>query len=293
VVGAPRSANATFFALLRSAFTAGRIIDVGGVGPPDWKVEDMAIMRRLTADVGDRSAVEGLFHPDFVSLLNSVDVKKPADAADAPVSTAAAGEDSTDDGSKEDPGRGTAPTRFVVWAIVIVGVGSVGAWLTFKAAKPDFFAPKSDYSVFAGLFIAALALERLLEPFSKWLPPDTDLLKAQLDRLVAQAERSKKKSDLVAAADKQAELDRARGSRAVLLWATASVLAMFGAALLGLFLLRSVVAVDAAHPGPNRFLDLFITGLAVGAGTKPLHELTSSLTVAKENSTDPAQTAGG
>jgi hypothetical protein len=256
-------------------------------------VGDMAIMRRLTADVQGGAAFDRLLHPDVVSLLRSGDVKKPGNGADAPVSTAAAGEDNQDAGTNDDPGRGTAPTRWVLVSLLGLVVGSVAAWIIFRVAKPDFFVPKSDYSVFAGLFITALALERLLEPVSKWLPPDTDLIKAELDRLVAQAERSKQKKDLVAAANKQAELDRARGSRAVALWAAASVLAMCAAAMLGLFLLRSVVDVQAGHAGPNRFLDLLITGLAVGAGTKPLHELTTRLTISKQSATDPAETAGG
>lgn len=96
----------------------------------------------------------------------------------------------------------------------------------------------------------------------------------------------------------QKEFHRSQGGRAVLMWATASVLAMFVCAALGIFLLRSVAAPGAARgstasaavhsPGaaasapstaedPNRVLDLLVTGLVVGAGTKPLHDLISQI----------------
>jgi hypothetical protein len=81
-----------------------------------------------------------------------------------------------------------------------------------------------------------------------------------------------------------------QAGRAVLMWATASVLAMCVCAALGIFLLRSVqtpgqtpakAAAASSAPGtaedPNRLLDLLVTGLVVGAGTKPLHDLISQV----------------
>jgi hypothetical protein len=97
---------------------------------------------------------------------------------------------------------------------------------------------------------------------------------------------------------------RSQSARAVLMWATASVLAMLVCASLGNFLLRSVetpspaktTASSAPAPAkdPNRVLDLLVTGLVVGAGTKPLHDLitliqtSSGSTKAKASSTTPA-----
>ena len=98
-----------------------------------------------------------------------------------------------------------------------------------------------------------------------------------------QAAEAQKKAALA-----QATFHRSQGARAVMMWATASVLAMVVCAFLGIFLLRSVETPtsgqDRHHlvgfkPGedPDRLLDLLVTGLVVGAGTKPLHDLISQI----------------
>jgi hypothetical protein len=210
------------------------------------------------------------------------------DPANGGADIAAAGED--EETTTTDPGSTSAPNWAVIVAVAAVAVTALLAWWIFKEKKPGYFNPKSDYSAFAGLFIVALALERFLEPFTKFLPPDTDKQRAELDRLVAKAERSKQKGDLVAAANGQALLNRSRAARSVLLWAAASSLAMIAASIFGLLLVRAVAEVPDGAPGPNRFLDLVVTGLAIGAGTKPLHELTTRLTVSKQQAKDPPQT---
>ncbi len=92
------------------------------------------------------------------------------------------------------------------------------------------------------------------------------------------------------------------------MWAAASVVAMVVCACLGLFLFRTV---EAPHPtptsaasvpvqpatdrktgakDPNRPMDLLLTGLIVGAGTKPLHDLVSQIQTTKNNTKDPTAT---
>jgi hypothetical protein len=86
------------------------------------------------------------------------------------------------------------------------------------------------------------------------------------------------------------------------MWAIASTLAMVLCASVGIFLLRSVetpsstaaAAVAKATSGstggpgptslPNRWVDLVVTGLVVGAGTKPLHDLISNIQTSSGNS---------
>jgi hypothetical protein len=80
------------------------------------------------------------------------------------------------------------------------------------------------------------------------------------------------------------------------MWATASVLAMLVCAAAGVFLLHSVetpaspakttAASSASSPanGPNRVLDLLVTGLVVGAGTKPLHDLITQIQTSSSSS---------
>ena len=107
--------------------------------------------------------------------------------------------------------------------------------------------------------------------------------------------------DLAAAA--QAELDQRRADKAVAYWALASVLGLLLSATLGLYLLHIVgLRGDGLAPngiwaagilsaaGIRHVLDLLVTGLAIGGGTKPLHDLISNLQAAKVSKKDPSQT---
>lgn len=214
------------------------------------------------------------------------------------------------------------------WILVAFGILAVGTFVSYvvwRSVKPTDFMPSSNYAVYAGLFVMALALERVLEPFSGLFIPSVKAKKtqsaamaahakraqvvaatSQLDAAVADpaaAERAGETLQAAAAAQKDAEVARkehhhSQANRAVLMWATASVLAMLACASLGIFLLRSIEAPSAvkgstasasvrsssAAPSgpspaknPNRPLDLLVTGLVVGAGTKPLHDLISQI----------------
>src|SRR6266542_2854376 len=107
--------------------------------------------------------------------------------------------------------------------------------------------------------------------------------------------------DLAAAA--QAELDQRRADKAIAYWALASVLGLLVSGTLGLYLLHIVglrgdgLATDGSWAGGllsaagiRHMLDLLVTGLAIGGGTKPLHDLISNLQAAKDNKKDPSQT---
>jgi hypothetical protein len=189
--------------------------------------------------------------------------------------------------------------------------------------------PSSNYATYAGLFIMALAIERILEPFSGLFIQGMNKKKATSRAAAAQARRAQTAvvasgtraavvvpvgqpkrvaaAQQAAADQRTAAVQRAaaaqkeaavaqtdhhltQAGRAVLMWATASVLAMCVCAALGIFLLRSVqtpgqtpakAAAASSAPGtaedPNRLLDLLVTGLVVGAGTKPLHDLISQV----------------
>jgi len=201
---------------------------------------------------------------------------------------------------------------WVFFAFVILAVGTVGAYYLWRGVKPTDFMPSSDYAVYAGLFIMAMAVERVLEPFSGLFVPSTKRKKAKSSvkaAHVAKVQASNADAATVAAARHQAavakkETHRSQATRAVLMWATASVLAMLACASLGIFLLRSVetpasaasasttttVLTASPSPGPspaknpNRVLDLLITGLVVGAGTKPLHDLITQIQTSSDNS---------
>ena len=74
------------------------------------------------------------------------------------------------------------------------------------------------------------------------------------------------------AADAQAKADRLREQRTIIFWAIASSCGLGISGGFGFFLLQSVSLTPV-----NSFLDLAITGLIIGAGTKPLHDLITSM----------------
>ena len=67
------------------------------------------------------------------------------------------------------------------------------------------------------------------------------------------------------------------------MWALASFLGIVIAAWVGLGLLHTVGVQDAP-----RWVDVVVTGLAIGGGTKPLHDLIGNLQASKESKSDPA-----
>ncbi len=114
-------------------------------------------------------------------------------------------------------------------------------------------------------------------------------------------EREAMEAALDDAAKHQAAVDRSRANRTVVLWAVASVLGMALSAVLGLYLLHAVGLQDdligldgrvtgglGSAAGVRHALDLLVTGLAIGGGTKPLHDLIQNLQEAKNEKKDPA-----
>lgn len=108
------------------------------------------------------------------------------------------------------------------------------------------FRPVDGFVLSTGLYIGAQAIERFLE----LLPPGTG--------------------------SKQT-----KANRAVLISALAFVLAVLLCENLGLYLLQAVGATDVSGN-----LDVVITALAIGGGSKPLHDLIKSIEKVKE--TPPA-----
>lgn len=185
--------------------------------------------------------------------------------------------------------RATPALGFALAGLALAIAGAIAGWILFEAVDPEPFRPASDYSAFAALFILAAAVERLLEPFTPYVKPDTEDTKKELEAAVVRAENDDAPET---AANKQAQLDRERSERAFLLWGIATLVATLACAGLGVLLIRSVAAAaQAPLDDPNRFLDLVVTGFVVGAGTKPLHDLIARLEKQKEKVTDPSETS--
>lgn len=63
-------------------------------------------------------------------------------------------------------------------------------------------------------------------------------------------------------------------------WGLASGLGCLACAVLGVGLLTAVMRAGSSTPPPA--LDVLVSGLVVGAGTKPLHDLISNIQASKD-----------
>jgi hypothetical protein len=186
----------------------------------------------------------------------------------------------------------------VVVSVGLFGVASIVAWKVFDSFDhPSYFKVGSDYTALAALVIAAAAVERLLEPFSRWLLPKADAendASAKKEAAAAQGNSlTSSEDDVQAAANQAAEavakLDRRTNERAIFHWAIASSVALVAPVLLGAFFLRSVAAQGSS---PNRFVDMIFTALAVGAGTKPLHDTIDRIQTKKDDKKSDTASSG-
>ena len=98
------------------------------------------------------------------------------------------------------------------------------------------------------------------------------------------ADKSNLQNKADVAAKAQAAVEQDRRNSTVLVWGIATFLGIVVSGWIGLGLLRSVGVQSAPH-----VLDIIVTGLAIGGGTKPLHDLISNLQASKEEKKDPAE----
>jgi hypothetical protein len=140
-------------------------------------------------------------------------------------------------------------------------------------------------AAFAMFYVAAQAIERVLEPIVSIDPWKRTKAKNR-DTAMAAVASDPNQANATAAADAQAKLDQWRANRAVIIWALATILGMVASAKLGLYFVSALVQAD-----PDPHLDIFITGLAIGGGTKPLHDLITNVQAkANQSSDQPTET---
>lgn len=185
--------------------------------------------------------------------------------------------------SAAKPGPGWWVVGLSMFAVV---AATALMWFAYSDwIKPAVIQIKNGYVPFAGLVVVTGALERLLEPLSDVLLPNnaskqgSPAQKAATSKSAAQkaaadpGKGTQEVQQLVdsAAAD-QAGDDARRTERAIVFWAIASVCGLGLSGGFGFFLLQSVASNHV-----NSLLDLAVTGLAIGAGTKPVHDLLTSI----------------
>jgi len=180
----------------------------------------------------------------------------------------------------------TAEGEFILAGYALIVLGALAGWGLWRLVEPVGFTPAPEMSAFAVLYVFAQGIERVLEPLMKL----AGAVAEGLDKESAMAERN---LAVVAgrpdrAAEWQTRVDRVRTNRAVLIWGVASFLAMLASGAFGILLLKGVGLKDVPA-----FVDILVTGLAVGSGTKPLHDLISHVQKTKEKNEDPPETRGG
>lgn len=177
-------------------------------------------------------------------MANGVDAAKLA-AAPATVAT--------DGGSKGDNSLPDPTRRARIWLFVLAAVGVVAAvvineqgW-TATAFDPSK-AKAADLALFAGFYVGALVIERtaeLVTPLVPWWTPP--------------------------GADDAAKAAHVKADRAVVMLGLTFVAGTILSALLGLFFLKAI-GMQVSHT-----VDVIVTGLAIAAGTKPLHDFITLL----------------
>jgi hypothetical protein len=153
--------------------------------------------------------------------------------------------------------------------------------------------PVEGLTIFAVFFVAASALERLLEPLAS-LVGNRPRQEASAQRDAAQKKvdlagavagdlhlRAEAETAVQQAAAAQAASEVATANRKVLFWALASILGIAAAASMKLYLLTTT-----GIAAPSRWMEVLATGLIVGAGTKPLHDLVELISAKKDLAKD-------
>jgi hypothetical protein len=208
---------------------------------------DMAIVRRVVGRAAVPSTVDPVFEGAIPHQAGPIPGQEMAAAVTSP------------------------PAK--IWSMLagfgLTGVGAVAAWNINQLVQPTPFQVGSTTAVFGALFVFAAAVERLIEPVTRWMPGRD--AQARYERAVADMDNGVPGA-IHAAAYHKAAADSGRSARAVITWGLATALATVLSASAGFYLLRSISATPGWN-GVAPWVDALVTGLVVGSGTKPLHDL--------------------
>jgi hypothetical protein len=168
----------------------------------------------------------------------------------------------------------------ILCAFVLVAIGTGVAYTLIRWGRwNNPFEIGNQISAYAALIVFAGAVERILEPFSNLLPGTR--ARAGYESAVAALANAHPAASLHEVATAKAKLDQALANRTVLMWGLATAVAAVVSAAGGFYLLHMIAAKDWADHIPT-WVDALVTGLVVGTGTKPLHDLISRAQGARE-----------
>jgi hypothetical protein len=143
---------------------------------------------------------------------------------------------------------------------------------------------KEGISVFAVFYLMAQFIERVVEPFSEIKRPMKEKTdpkkKANTGALFSDTERIKilrKEVDITPDEEKETELDKLDAKRVIAMWGLTSFLGILLCYFtVGLFEVVGVSFHSLAVAGrtiTGHTVDSILSGMIVGGGTKPLHDL--------------------
>ncbi|GAA5181257.1 hypothetical protein GCM10023322_15470 [Rugosimonospora acidiphila] len=265
----------------------------------------MALVRRsallgLPGYAGESSVDEGpsavgtLEHPSTHSVGAEPTVRLPANGgaqAALPLPSLAAGRAPTATAGRASTTAWAADAEAAAVASKGASIGSIFGAFVFAAigtaagyvvhrwgSHVEPFEIGNQVSAYAAIIVFAGAVERLLEPFSNLLPGAR--ARAEYESTVAALTNLDPAITLKDVAAARARLDRALANRAVLMWGLATGVAALVSAAGGFYLLHMIAEKGWVSQIPT-WVDALITGLVVGTGTKPLHDLISRVQAAK------------
>jgi hypothetical protein len=159
--------------------------------------------------------------------------------------------------------------------------------VTFNPAGDTF----GTIGLVALFFVMAEAMERLMEPVAelnlKFIGSARKGKQNQRDIKAKAAEvsfdPSTRNADATAAANSDAEANGIAANTKVFIWALASFIAMLASGATKVYFLQAL-----GFNGIPDYLNVLITGLVIGGGTKPLHDLITLI----EKKSDTASAAG-
>lgn len=171
-------------------------------------------------------------------------------------------------------------------ALALAAAGGGLAFLIDERYAVTTMPLASEAAAVAALILSAAAVERLLEPFTRWLPGRR--ARNRYEQQLADLANRVPQATLASVADAKARVDQRRAERAALTWGLATLIATVLAAAAGFHLLRILVFTDAsAWQVVPVWADALATGLIVGAGTKPVHDLVMRLQQTNAQRRDP------
>jgi len=173
----------------------------------------------------------------------------------------------------------TMPAHLWAFAgsLLLVGGGLFAAWAIWANFEVNTFRATSEGSIFAGIVVVTAAVERVLEPFTRWLPGRA--AQHRYDWALAAMENGA--GSTAAAAKAKADFDQAKADKGILAWGLATGLATVMSASGGFYLLH-MIAENPQWDAIPAWIDSLVTGLIVGSGTKPVHDLISRVQQNKE-----------